>query len=322
MTTTTFVSRRPARRPVLILDLDHTLVHSISINPIEEKRAIETSNLMPSSFICFSLKMKNHQEIYLVKKRCQSIRNALKLWAYRFDIYVVTQGRQSYAEKIVDFLDPDASCLDKEKRMLACPDDAETVPGKSLQTCRQYFKFEAGASVLIIDDNVDAWHVDDHKHVFQINAFVDLTSLYPSKMARISDYQFTQNKDQQAMHRALYSMWNRYYCKEVNWLYECSKNDGLQDPSCNCDCLIDYTSTKVNVHVDFDVNKAYYKFQGLVHCEFAGRSSACALTELLNQWTMVQILIYCPHNTLHRLLLPFDAFAYCVLHYNPLPQAG
>eukprot|EP00474_Spongospora_subterranea_P010338 CRZ10796.1 hypothetical protein [Spongospora subterranea] len=150
---------RSRRKLLLVLDLDHTLVHA-TVDP-RAKACVDDKNTVE-----FRLSGRPHY----VKLRPGTHSFLTNLHNY-FDIQVFTWGVREYAERIVNALDPDGQVI---KGRITARDDLEmelvnrrTPPQKQLErlipVCR--------SMALIVDDSAGVWR-DFRSNLIEIRKFI------------------------------------------------------------------------------------------------------------------------------------------------------
>jgi FCP1-like phosphatase family protein len=191
-----------ARRLVLVLDIDHTLLHATPLSYVSEsississlgvpaasaatenqpnslkyKTRVSASStamqevdprlqlLMASMHDTYGFTIMDEREVNYIRLR-PGVRQFLEKVAPYFDIYIHTKGVREYAEKIMAVLDPDRRLF----KSALCRDDV-SLDHKSLSHLLPC----PSAQVLIVDDTVGVWvpprgdtsaTADIHEHV-------------------------------------------------------------------------------------------------------------------------------------------------------------
>lgn len=148
---------RKTKKLVLVLDIDHTLLHATK-NPLAEL-AYANSEI---AFDTFKIHFENSvKQPYYVKLR-PGLRDFLSSLKHHYHIALYTMGLRPYAEKVMAVIDPDDSII--QQRAL-CRDDHPTTMIKSLQ---RLFPCDESA-VVVVDDRSDVW--DTPENVIQCHKF-------------------------------------------------------------------------------------------------------------------------------------------------------
>ncbi len=290
-----------AKSKILILDLDHTLIHSLRIENVAfPLRCPETYNVI-------NVKLTdNTEETYIVRQRSRLLRAALNVWKGEFDIYVYTQAIKTYAEAVMDMLDPQEEFFDKRKRLMATPDNmAGQLKSKSIKRMIETLNLQVnGFSLLIVDDNLDVWEEQDRKFVFQINPFVDWLYIFPLCPTQVSSMQVFSKKDQMDYHTEIRKLWKRNlntFSAHTVCASCADKKVDYKDPS----------SAQLFAQ-EFDVSLALKRFRRFFKNSLMDKDQV-SIGEFLDSWTLVQNLVPCIHGVYSRVLLSLDMFAQCTL---------
>ncbi|AYV86966.1 MAG: hypothetical protein Sylvanvirus16_7 [Sylvanvirus sp.] len=151
-------------RPVLVLDLDHTLIHSIkqsewNLSPYKQQQSTEHMYVSTKYDLLIAFRPGCQEFIH----QCSNV----------FDLYVYTNASMNYAVEILHELDPGQVFLNSDTRLVASKGAEGTRGLKNLETLELECKVSLqGRRVLILDDYRDIWIKKDWIHVYQVNSFV------------------------------------------------------------------------------------------------------------------------------------------------------
>lgn len=141
---------------VLVLDLDHTLIHSKSI-----------ANLSPGeTYLLNDPPNSLHRwEDTLIKMR-PFARSFIKQASILFDLYIYTMASREYALNVVKFLDPHGSYFDPSKVIARSLSSSRSKKSLDQLSCQK-------KNVVIVDDTEEVWvHQRDHLiHIQQYHYF-------------------------------------------------------------------------------------------------------------------------------------------------------
>mmetsp|Transcript_19100 Transcript_19100/g.34745 ORF Transcript_19100/g.34745 Transcript_19100/m.34745 type:complete len:475 (-) Transcript_19100:1391-2815(-) len=148
-----------ARKLILVLDLDHTLLHTVPMMPDPPEGAnvinVEGTNLLT--------KLRPHLDLFL---------KALK---DNYELYVYTMGSRTYASAICDLLDPQEEYF---AGRIFSKDDAV----RGLKSLKKLLPFD-DCMAIILDDTADVWQnspnlVIAERFVYFSNDTNELEKLY------------------------------------------------------------------------------------------------------------------------------------------------
>ncbi|KAJ0048828.1 hypothetical protein Pint_15275 [Pistacia integerrima] len=140
------------RKLQLVLDLDHTLLHSKDIHKLTraeeylKRRADSSENMSDGDLF-------NLDNDFIVKLR-PCIRTFLKEVSSMFELYIYTMGSRCYAEEVAMLLDP--KCQYFIKSRIISRDDSKQTQKKSLD-----FVLGQERGIVILDDTESVWN--EHK---------------------------------------------------------------------------------------------------------------------------------------------------------------
>ncbi|KAJ4721337.1 RNA polymerase II C-terminal domain phosphatase-like [Melia azedarach] len=150
------------RKLVLVLDLDHTLLHTCKLKDLtsEEKYLKEKVDSLEN--ISNRSLFRWEEAGFLVKLR-PYVRNFLEEASNMFEMYICTMGSQIYAEKIAELIDADCKYFDYS-RIIAC------------EEFKQYGKKDLSlvlgeeSSIVILDDTESVWS-DHAKNLITVSSY-------------------------------------------------------------------------------------------------------------------------------------------------------
>ena len=151
------LSLKNSKRIALVLDLDHTLLHSIQVDGPSP-----TSNVSDCVNGLYHLPV---EEIvgsavkHLVMKKRPYLDSFLKEVSSFCQMTIYTAGTRRYAEAIQKIIDPDRKYF--SDRIVSRSDVAGGAEAKSLD---RIFIGESSKLAVIIDDREDVWSTKDSKH--------------------------------------------------------------------------------------------------------------------------------------------------------------
>lgn len=145
-----------AKRLILILDLDHTLLHSVCFNEVEptlngflENKAATDKDLL-----------RVHQLQYWTKIR-PGVKEFLEKASRLFELHVNTMGKCDYARKMVELLDPTGSLFGG--RLVYKKHDRQKL--KSLEGV-----MGMESTMIIVDDKEKVWP-DNIRNLIQVKKY-------------------------------------------------------------------------------------------------------------------------------------------------------
>ena len=145
------------RKLCLVLDIDHTLLHSIVASELN----VHVYNSLVKMAEVDAQKVHNRslfflKDINMFTKLRPGVRELLDKVSQMYELYIYTNGNRAYAEAVVPLLDPMGCYFNNMGRVIAqganrFPSMASVEP-KTLER----FKGKEGVTV-IVDDNSDIW---------------------------------------------------------------------------------------------------------------------------------------------------------------------
>lgn len=199
-------AHRHAQRLHLVCDLDQTLVSSTEVArdaPVPP----HVDEVIPAT---------SSRTVYhtCIRPGVRAILAALAQHAYTLHVY--TSGTRSYAQRIVQLLDPSGALFGtrivaRERGCVAAPDAADGEQ-KSLTRLLPY----SYALAIVLDDRVSIWgeHADRVLRVRAYHAFatdgVSARDLVCSREARQDDAQHLR-----AIYQSLMAIWKRFYARDA-----------------------------------------------------------------------------------------------------------
>lgn len=150
-----------------ILDIDHTLIHSINANDNFMLRKLSE----PTYLIRDSPNISKDYDIYA--RRWLDI--TLKSLNFMGNVHAYTMGTDEYANEIINKIDPDRNIF----KMVLSRNDCTTIGKrknvKNLDTCLERMNmnktFENKKKMILIDDNIRSFVVEQEPMGIQIKRF-------------------------------------------------------------------------------------------------------------------------------------------------------
>lgn len=141
----------------LVLDLDHTLIHTVYVSMLSEKEKylIEQVDSMADLWRV----NKDHTDEYIVKLR-PFVREFLQEASKLFTMYVYTMGCYSYAQTVLDLIDPEKAYFGN--RVITY----EKSPSKKTLALLAADK----RTVVIVDDTREVWP-HDKRNLLEITRY-------------------------------------------------------------------------------------------------------------------------------------------------------
>ena len=162
------------RKLVLVLDIDHTLVHTIE--------ACHTDEYSLNRSIVRHI--DNGKFITVLRPGIQDL-----LFSFRdkYEIHLCTMGMRSYAYDIANLIDPGRKFITN----IVTRHDYEDSKQKSLRSLMVYPR-----ACVIIDDNTDVWTSDSRERVYRVRPFFAFVKPPHNRITENNLYRFRDNFDQ------------------------------------------------------------------------------------------------------------------------------
>ena len=201
---------------IFVLDLDHTLIHTILKHHIAPNELHQLQIQNQRSKIAFP--MSDH--ILSLRPYTCSALNTLKSEGNLIMVY--THASETYARNVCENLDPHKQIFEWNNGIIATPDQEANDHTKKRQLknldklISQYMKTHpqkrsCQLQVIILDDNCDAWRLKDWKYIFQINPYIHWWNycFAPNDIARF----LPKRPQQQYYYHQCYNQWVELFKK-------------------------------------------------------------------------------------------------------------
>jgi FCP1-like phosphatase family protein len=144
-------------KPLLILDLDNTIIHSKTLSTKGSIRNISPTILSDSDIHFFGVE----DTIYILKKR-PFLTSFLHDLNESYTIAVCTMGTRPYAKSILDIIDPTRIYITDDRLI------SREMLGESNRKSISLFR-EYGENIIVVDDNSRVW--TEKEYVIQVLPF-------------------------------------------------------------------------------------------------------------------------------------------------------
>jgi RNA polymerase II C-terminal domain phosphatase-like 3/4 len=154
------------KKMVLVLDLDHTLLHT-TVN----QKYLKTQEELNSQ----------HNSIpkpYLITKLRPYVHKFLKEASTMFEMYMYTMGRRHYARRMAAFLDPEMVYF---KSRIIAYEDYEKEQKKSLDLVLKHERM-----VLILDDTIPVWRKQDQPNLIPVKRYIYFDTEFDNRTPSLS----------------------------------------------------------------------------------------------------------------------------------------
>lgn len=153
----------------LILDLDHTLIHTktYKINEFYEDMTEDENKLC-------NFTLYDYHHIVYIRKNLFTFLNSLKLY---YNIYIYTDGTDEYSLQIYKYFN-----IKADNAIVGIISRNSKKPPNSILNHKNLDILPCFdvLNTIIIDDRIDVWHQNSHKNLIQIKEYIynpDLDSL-------------------------------------------------------------------------------------------------------------------------------------------------
>ncbi|XP_062013858.1 RNA polymerase II C-terminal domain phosphatase-like 4 [Rosa rugosa] len=151
------------RKLHLVLDLDHTLLHSTELDhvtPQEEYLKTKTDD--------HSLEGDVFMDSTMITKLRPFVRTFLKEASHVFEMHIYTTGNRAYALRMAELLDPEQEYFfTSSSRVISCNDHSSRGQKKCLDLVRGC----EDSNVLILDDTREAWTKENQDNLIVIRRY-------------------------------------------------------------------------------------------------------------------------------------------------------
>ena len=163
------------RKLALILDLDHTLIHTTAAEYVPSDETLKAQEV---HHLCIDERMEGHggstRKHYLVKKR-PHLDNFLAEAFEHFQMTIYTAGTRKYAEAIAKLIDPTGKLF--SGRMVSRSDIKGDKTGGHDKSLKRLFLGDASMAI-ILDDREDVWKGEQSKQLYVVKPFAHFTSAH------------------------------------------------------------------------------------------------------------------------------------------------
>jgi len=163
------------RKLALILDLDHTLIHTTAA---EYGPSDETLKAHEVHHLCIDERLEGNggsiRKHYLVKKRPHLDKFLAEAFEH-FQMTIYTAGTRKYAEAIAKLIDPTGKLF--SGRMVSRSDIKGDKTGGHDKSLKRLFLGDASMAI-ILDDREDVWRGEQSKQLYVVKPFAHFTSAH------------------------------------------------------------------------------------------------------------------------------------------------
>ncbi|CAA7057807.1 unnamed protein product [Microthlaspi erraticum] len=152
-----FIANQEKPKLHLVLDLDHTLIHTVYVSQLSEKEKYLIEQVDSSVDLWRVNEDEDPTNDYIIKLR-PFVREFQQEANKLFTMYVYTMGNSSYAQTVLDLIDPDRVYF--EDRVITY----EKSPTKKTLAHLAVDK----RTVVIVDDTREVWASGDKKNLLEI----------------------------------------------------------------------------------------------------------------------------------------------------------
>ena len=163
------------RKLALILDLDHTLIHTTAAEHVPSDETLKAQEV---HHLCIDERMEGHggstRKHYLVKKR-PHLDSFLAEAFEHFQMTIYTAGTRKYAEAIAKVIDPTGKLF--SGRMVSRSDIKGDKAGGHDKSLKRLFLGDASMAI-ILDDREDVWKGEQSKQLYIVKPFAHFSSAH------------------------------------------------------------------------------------------------------------------------------------------------